>query len=127
MFTLWLPLVAALLPAISDASNKKLLISTSFVLPAISLHVTPHQGFAPMTIRVQVRLIPVDTDRLLCVIVESQDYYSDSDLTMEGAQSPKLYPAVRYRDLPAGEYHIRASVGDGRTSRAVATAVVLLY
>jgi hypothetical protein len=98
------------------------------LLPDISLKVTPpHQGFAPATITVQVRLIPVDTDRLLCVTVDGTDYYADSDTTMEGASSPKLYPVVWYRDLPAGEYRIKASVGDGRTSRAVAHAIVVLY
>jgi hypothetical protein len=105
-----------------------LLVLLALVFPPISLKVTPpHQGFAPATITVQVRLIPVDTDRLLCLVVDGQDYYADSDLTMDGASSPKLYPVVWYRDLPAGEYHIKASVGDGRTSRAVAHAIVVLY
>ena len=78
----------------------------------IELSVTPSGfAFAPATIRVQVRIQPVDSDRAVWVVVDAENYYGESDWNIPGAASPHLFHPIEFRDLPAGAYVIFAAIG----------------
>jgi hypothetical protein len=102
MLILWLPLVAALLAPITLTVNP------------------PHYAFAPATLRIAVRIQPVDTDRRVIVILDGEAFYRSSEWEIEGADAPKAYQPWLVEGLPDGEYHISATVGSLRQIRAVA-------
>jgi|SRR5688572_6454981 hypothetical protein len=91
----------------------------------IQLAVTPSRfALAPATMRVQVRVAPIQTDREVVVETDGPDFYRRSEWTIEGAAAPRLYEPIEYRDLPEGTYQIRATVGPREHVRAVAVAEV---
>ena len=103
-----------LLAALADPAPIRLLVS-----PAA-------YAFAPATIRVQVRLWPIATDRQVTVETDGQHFSRFSQWSIEGAAAPKLYPALEYRDVPAGGYRITATVGDVRKVRGTAVRTVTI-
>ena len=57
-----------------------------------------------------VVIVPKHTDnRLLRVILESQDYYSLSDIQLDGEYAALSYP-VSWRELPPGSYRVTVQV-----------------
>jgi hypothetical protein len=55
-------------------------------------------------------IVPRHADnRLLRVILESEDYYSRSDIPLDGEYAALSYP-VSWRDLPAGSYSATVQV-----------------
>src|SRR5438093_505714 len=92
--------------------------------PPLRLIVSPHIAFAPSDVIVTVRLSPDASDRLLRVQIDSGEFYRSSDWTIDGAESPKVY-RVAWKDIPDGEYEVRAQVGNALGVRATATDRVL--
>jgi hypothetical protein len=57
-----------------------------------------------------VVVVPRHADnRLLRVILESEDYYSRSDIQLDGQDAPQDYP-LYWRDLPPGSYSVTIRV-----------------
>jgi hypothetical protein len=108
MLILWLPLVAVLLAPITLTVNP------------------PHYAFAPATLRLSVRIQPVDTDRRVIVILDGPTFYRSSEWEIEGAGAPKVFPSWLVEGLPVGDYAITASVGSAAKIRAVAETSVLV-
>jgi hypothetical protein len=55
-------------------------------------------------------VVPRHADnRLLRVILESEDYYSRSDIQLDGQDAPQDYP-LYWRDLPPGSYSVTIRV-----------------
>jgi hypothetical protein len=108
MLLLWLPLVAALFAPI-----------TLTVSP-------PHYAFAPATLRLSVRIQPVDTDRRVIVILDGPTFYRSSEWEVEGASAPRAFQPWLIEGLPAGEYAISATVGSVGKIRASAETSVLV-
>jgi hypothetical protein len=106
MLLLWLPVIATLLAPI-----------TLKVFP-------PHYAFAPATLRLSVRIQPVETDRRVIVILDGPTFYRSSEWEIEGADAPKAFQPWLVEGLPAGDYAITASVGSLGKIRAVAETSV---
>jgi hypothetical protein len=102
MFLLWLPLVATLLAPITLTVNP------------------PHYAFAPATLRLSVRIQPVESDRRVIVIIDGASFYRSSEWDVEGASAPRTFQPWLVEGLPGGEYAISATVGAVGKIRAVA-------
>jgi hypothetical protein len=57
-----------------------------------------------------VRLDPVDSDRVLRVVMDGESYGRASDWSLDGAQSRRLF-RVEWKRVGAGESDIHAQVG----------------
>lgn len=79
------------------------------VLVAIHL-LSGSLGLAPCTILLRVAVEPKTENRSIAVTLESPDFASVSQQQLEGASAPKTQRQQAYKDLPAGEYEIRATV-----------------
>lgn len=75
--------------------------------------------YAPADLRLRVTVEPDDANRLLTVEADSGSFYRRSDEDLTG-DSPRTRWIDQYRDFPAGEYEIRATVIDaeGEAHRA---------
>jgi hypothetical protein len=98
------------------------LLFALWTLQPITVKVIPRIAVAPVTISVEARLIPIESDRKASIVIESETFYRSSDCPIEGAAGPKRCPNVKpltvdLRD--AGIYTISAGVGDWSHYRAV--------
>lgn len=94
--------------------------------PPLRVIVSPRLALAPSNVTVLVRLEPAPMDRYLGVSVDNGETYTrTSEQTLDGEVSPRLF-RFEYRDLPAGEYDVRAVVGTRLATRAEARDRVLL-
>lgn len=76
--------------------------------------VTSYRGNAQLKVLVSRN----DKNRVLVWEVDGPNYYRSSSITLDGAASPRSYFFI-VRDLPAGEFDVRASVK--RNDSSVAT------
>lgn len=93
--------------------------------PALHLKVRPTIAFAPSSLYVEIRLHPITSDRVVAVTADGPEFFRSSAWTVEGTHAAKLFSWV-WRDAPAGEYGVRAQIGNGRTWRATAYQRVTL-
>jgi len=104
----------------------------TFALPAdagdgMTMAVSPLHSFSPTNLKVQVRVQPSADNRVLEVVADSAEFYSSSQIQMDGARAPKTF-IVEFRDVPSGDYEVTGVlVNEGGHQRAVARqkAVVL--
>jgi hypothetical protein len=80
----------------------------------LARHVTIHSvgGYivrAPATLRLRVTVEPREDQRLLRVECVGEDFGRASELELRGDGGPRT-SWVEWRDVPAGEYELRASV-----------------
>lgn len=67
-------------------------------------------------------IVPRHADnRVLRVILESQDYYSRSDIPLDGEDAALSYP-LSWRDLPPGSYSVTVQV-HGPTGMRTSTSI----
>ena len=71
----------------------------------MTMAVSPRQSFSPTNLRVQLRLQPSADNRLLDVIADSPDFFSRSQIQLEGDRAPKTL-IVEFRGVPSGEYEV---------------------
>jgi hypothetical protein len=71
----------------------------------MTMAVSPRQSFSPTNLRVQVRLQPSADNRLLDVIADSPDFFSRSQIQLEGDRAPRTL-IVEFRGVPSGEYRV---------------------
>jgi hypothetical protein len=104
----------------------------TFALPVdagdgMTMAVSPLRSFSPSNLKVQVRVQPSADNRLLEVVADSPEFYSSSQIQMDGARAPKTF-IVEFRDVPSGDYEVTGVLmNEGGDQRAVARqkAVVL--
>ena len=84
---------------------------------AVSITVRPAVATAKGNARVQVLVARNAMNRVLMWEIEGLNYYRSSMRQLDGASSPRSYLFV-VRDIPAGEFEIRALVR--RTDNTVA-------
>lgn len=86
----------------------------------LNLSVAYAYGIEPATLNAVIKVERHADNRLLRVVVDSDRLYSSSDIQLDGTESPRNH-SVRWRDLPAGEYCIQATLvrttGDLRSMR----------
>jgi hypothetical protein len=81
----------------------------------ILLTVRPQIAFAPTDLQISVRVHPGESDRWISVQADSGEFSRRSDWTIEGDRV--LYSFV-WKDIPAGDYTIVASLGGRAFDRA---------
>ena len=86
--------------------------------PERPLHVriSPTMAHAPADLYIYVSVARRPDNRLLRVSAESDDFFRSSETQLDGENSARV-TVVRFRELPAGDYEIRAEliVSTGRT------------
>ena len=91
-----------------------------------NIRVTPSTSFEPATVMLEVTVVRRNENRLLTVTLDSGSYYWSSQRALDREEGPYLSVFV-CRSLPAGEYHVEASVvGDNGRVRAMATNRVVV-
>jgi len=75
----------------------------------VSVTVRPGVASARGNARLQVLVARNDMNRALMWEVDGANYYRSSTMQLDGASSPRSYVFV-VRDLPAGEFEVRAVV-----------------
>lgn len=84
------------------------------LLPApIALRLSARVGFAPMTVRADVRIPKHPDNRAACLTLEGTMSY-ESCWQLDGGNSPTLV-SKWWHDLPGGHYAARARVQRGTT------------
>ena len=106
-----------------------LLISTSASAERgiANVRVTPATSFEPANVSLQVVVERHTDNRLLTVVVDSGGFYWSSERQLEGQDGPYL-SVFNCRELPAGEYAVRASVvgSDGRVRGTATNRIVVM-
>ena len=77
----------------------------------LTLKINPLIGNAPQDVFVQLRLRPVDSDRVLSVQADSDTFNRASAWQIDGEYAPRIY-TFWWRSLGAGDYIVTAIVGD---------------
>jgi hypothetical protein len=93
---------------------------------AISLTVRPTITTYRGNAQLKVLLSRDEKNRTLVWEVDGPSYYRSSSVELSGASAPRSYFFVA-RDLPAGEFEVRATVrrNDRSSARAVSTLTVI--
>ena len=76
---------------------------------AVSITVSPAVATATRNARVQVLIARNPMNRVLRWEIDGVNYYRSSTMQLDGASSPRSYVFV-VRDIPAGEFEVRALV-----------------
>lgn len=89
----------------------------------LSIKVTPRQAFAPVNLRVSVRIDPNNSNRALAIVADSEDFYRSSEIPLDGDRAPHVV-TVDFPNVPGGDYQITGVLMDAAgQSRAVAHQV----
>jgi len=92
----------------------------------IQLDVSPRFAYEPSTVNVEVVIEQDAANRAVDVVADSENFYRSSRVELEGANAPRV-TTMRFRDLPAGDYDIRAMLyTDGGHERAIAHRAVTI-
>jgi hypothetical protein len=73
----------------------------------------------PATVRIMIAVEPNEANRRLSVEADGESYFRSSDLTLDGDKGQRLH-TVEFKNLPAGEYVVRASVWSSANVRGSA-------
>jgi hypothetical protein len=86
----------------------------------VDVRVKPLVAFAPADLQVQASF-PADQDnRALQIIAESHNFYSSSEIHLEGEKGPTT-TTVEFRSVPVGLYSVRVVV-KGTGGKEIASA-----
>jgi len=90
----------------------------------ISIRVSPAVSFAPANLVIRTSIEPDADNRIMEVVVDSEEFYRSSAVELDGDHAPRT-TSFEFRSLPRGDYQITAIVIgiDGRR-RATARAQV---
>jgi hypothetical protein len=82
----------------------------------LRVRVSPSMAHAPADLYIYVSVARRSDNRLLRVSAESDDFFRSSETQLDGEFSARV-TVVRFRELPPGDYEIRAEliVSTGRT------------
>jgi hypothetical protein len=81
--------------------------ASSGAVERLSLRVSPAVAMAPATLRVRATVEPMNENRSIEIIAESEEFYRSSEVSLEGDRAPRTN-LLEFRGLPAGEYQVRA-------------------
>ncbi len=91
----------------------------------LAITANPRVSMAPATITLRVTVEPDERNRLLAVITDAADFYSESEVTLDGENAARQQ-RFTVRNLPAGEYVVRARITRADDSeRVVETHLVV--
>ena len=89
----------------------------------LTMRVSPLVSFAPAFLTVQAVVETSDENRALEVIAESPDFYTSSQIPLNGAKAPRV-SVFQFRDLPTGTYDMTGILFGARGQRAATSRVV---
>ena len=75
----------------------------------VRVRVSPQNSMAPADVVVYVTVERSADNRLLRVSAESEDFFRSSEVSLEGEGSARI-SILRFRELPSGEYDVKADV-----------------
>jgi hypothetical protein len=91
----------------------------------LTIRVSPLISSAPAFVTVRA-MVEADADnRALDIIAESRDFYTSSQVTLNGAESPRLNE-IHFRSLPEGSYAVTVILSGTRGRRALLTRTILV-
>ncbi len=90
---------------------------------AISVH--PIVSMAPATVTLNVTIEPDERNRLLTVVTDSTDFYSASEVSLDGDKAARTQ-RFTVKNLPAGDYLVRARITRGDDSERVVETHLLV-
>ncbi|HSK08633.1 MAG TPA: hypothetical protein VK911_03590 [Vicinamibacterales bacterium] len=96
-----------------------LLASPANATQPVEVRVNPAVSLAPATVVLTILVEPDERNRLLTVVADSGDFYRSSEVTLEGDRASRTR-RITLRNLPPGEYTIRASVTRADNSSRIA-------
>jgi hypothetical protein len=91
----------------------------------ITISVWPSIAVARGNAELKVLIQRNDANRTLSWEVDGPDYYRSSTMPLEGASAPKSW-FFFVRDLPEGEYQVRATVMRNNSSQSVAISKIVV-
>lgn len=91
----------------------------------LSIRVSPAMTMAPAFVIVRAVIESDQDNRALDVIAESDDFYTSSQVPLNGTQSPRT-KEVRFEGLPAGSYQITAILVGSRGHRAAVSGTLVV-
>jgi hypothetical protein len=75
----------------------------------LEMRARPAFAFAPSDVQMEFSIVPDAANRALEVSAESDDFFRSSVMELDGERAPRVI-SIRYRGLPAGDYHLRGSL-----------------
>ena len=75
----------------------------------VELHVQERYAFEPATLHLTVEVEPDAANRTLRIELESSQFFTASDMTLDGADEKRLH-VIEFKNLSAGRYELRAFV-----------------
>ena len=91
----------------------------------VAIRLNEQRFMDPATVRLIVAVEPDARNQILRVDADSDDMYSATDVTLNGANEKRLH-YVEFRNLQAGQYTLRAAVYSGKTLRGITTQKFLV-
>ena len=85
----------------------------------IGVHVTPSVAFAPADLQLRASVPADDDNRSLMIIAESHNFYSSSEIQLEGDKATST--TVEFRSVPVGLYSVRVVV-KGSSGKEIGSA-----
>ena len=108
-------------PIRASATGPAQLQTAAVDVPKLTVRVTRLVSLTRGDARGLVSVPPHVNNRVLRVILESEDYYRLSEMSLEGEDAPLSYP-LYWRDLPPGSYCVTVQVY-GTTGLRSATSI----
>lgn len=81
--------------------------------PLLELRLMPRVCLQPCTVRISLRVEPQVENRKVVVTLDGENYFGSTELPLEGEHAPAIQPPygfLWFKDLPAGEYEVVASL-----------------
>jgi hypothetical protein len=75
----------------------------------IAARVVPAASFGPADVIVRLQITPDPRNRLVSVVVDSNDFYASSVMELPGERAARSRD-VRFRTVPKGEYIVRVTL-----------------
>jgi hypothetical protein len=91
----------------------------------LTIRVSPAVSAAPAMVTVRTLVEAHADNRALDIIAESRDFYTSTQVTLQGAESPR-FNEVRFRSLPQGSYEVTVILMGSHGQRAYVTRKVLV-
>jgi hypothetical protein len=91
----------------------------------LTIRVSPAVSPAPAVVTVRTLVEAHADNRTLDIIAESRDFYTSTQVTLQGADSPR-FNEVHFRSLPEGSYEVTVILMGSRGRRAFVTRKIVV-
>lgn len=91
----------------------------------VEIRVSGRYFSEPATVRITVAVEPDAANRTLRIEADGDRLYRSTEVTLEGATEKRLH-TIEFKNLPAGEYELRAEVLSANAVRAMASEELMV-